>query len=128
MELLFGRRRTPEELLRQQQRALGRAMRELDRERQKLEAQEKKLVADIKKMAKQGQMVGTRRGRGRGMAGGRGDAVRTGGDMAGGHVGAMVGPWGRGRDSASASGTWGPGADQDTRGAARAQRVALGHR
>ncbi|XP_038608684.1 charged multivesicular body protein 2a [Tachyglossus aculeatus] len=56
MELLFGRRKTPEELLRQNQRALTRAMRELDRERQKLETQEKKIIADIKKMAKQGQM------------------------------------------------------------------------
>ncbi|XP_055663640.1 LOW QUALITY PROTEIN: charged multivesicular body protein 2a [Falco peregrinus] len=50
------RRKTPEELLRQNQRALARAMRELDRERQKLEAQEKKIIVDIKKMAKQGQM------------------------------------------------------------------------
>ena len=57
MDLLFGRRKTPEELLRQNQRALNRAMRELDRERQKLEAQEKKIIIDIKKMAKQGQMV-----------------------------------------------------------------------
>lgn len=56
MDLLFGRRKTPEELLRQNQRALTRAMRELDRERQKLEAQEKKIIIDIKKMAKQGQM------------------------------------------------------------------------
>ena len=55
MDLLFGRRKTPEELLRQNQRALNRAMRELDRERQKLETQEKKIIADIKKMAKQGQ-------------------------------------------------------------------------
>uniref|UniRef100_A0ABI8APJ9 Ubiquitin conjugating enzyme E2 M n=2 Tax=Laurasiatheria TaxID=314145 RepID=A0ABI8APJ9_FELCA len=57
MDLLFGRRKTPEELLRQNQRALNRAMRELDRERQKLETQEKKIIADIKKMAKQGQML-----------------------------------------------------------------------
>uniref|UniRef100_A0A7N5K2Z9 Charged multivesicular body protein 2a n=1 Tax=Ailuropoda melanoleuca TaxID=9646 RepID=A0A7N5K2Z9_AILME len=56
MDLLFGRRKTPEEMLRQNQRALNRAMRELDRERQKLETQEKKIIADIKKMAKQGQM------------------------------------------------------------------------
>ncbi|XP_030921364.1 charged multivesicular body protein 2a [Geospiza fortis] len=56
MELLFGRRRSPEELLRQNQRALSRAVRELERERQKLEAQEKKIIVDIKKMAKQGQM------------------------------------------------------------------------
>lgn len=56
MEFLFGRRKTPEEMLRQNQRALNRAMRDLDRERQKLEQQEKKIIADIKKMAKQGQM------------------------------------------------------------------------
>lgn len=61
MDLLFGRRKTPEELLRQNQRALNRAMRELDRERQKLETQEKKIIADIKKMAKQGQMVSAKR-------------------------------------------------------------------
>lgn len=57
MEFLFGRRKTPEEMLRQNQRALNRAMRELDREKMKLEQQEKKIIADIKKMAKQGQMV-----------------------------------------------------------------------
>ncbi|XP_041265557.1 charged multivesicular body protein 2a [Onychostruthus taczanowskii] len=60
MELLFGRRRSPEELLRQNQRALSRAVRELERERQKLEAQEKKIIVDIKKMAKQGQMAAVR--------------------------------------------------------------------
>uniref|UniRef100_A0A3Q0RYG9 Charged multivesicular body protein 2A n=1 Tax=Amphilophus citrinellus TaxID=61819 RepID=A0A3Q0RYG9_AMPCI len=57
MDFLFGRRKTPEEMLRQNQRALNRAMRELDRERMKLEQQEKKIIADIKKMAKQGQML-----------------------------------------------------------------------
>uniref|UniRef100_A0A8C4Q6H4 Charged multivesicular body protein 2A n=1 Tax=Eptatretus burgeri TaxID=7764 RepID=A0A8C4Q6H4_EPTBU len=56
MNFLFGNRKTPEELLKQNQRALNRAMRELDRERSKLEQQEKKIIADIKKMAKQGQM------------------------------------------------------------------------
>ncbi|CAB1312042.1 unnamed protein product [Coregonus sp. 'balchen'] len=56
MEFLFGKRKTPEEMLRQNQRALTRAMRDLDRERQRLEQQEKKIIADIKKMAKQGQM------------------------------------------------------------------------
>lgn len=56
MDFLFGRRKTPEEMLRQNQRALNRAMRDLDRERMKLEQQEKKIIADIKKMAKQGQM------------------------------------------------------------------------
>ncbi|KAG2455514.1 CHM2A protein, partial [Polypterus senegalus] len=56
MEFLFGKRKTPEEMLRQNQRALNRAMRDLDRERQRLEQQEKKIINDIKKMAKQGQM------------------------------------------------------------------------
>ncbi|XP_077357859.1 charged multivesicular body protein 2a isoform X2 [Festucalex cinctus] len=56
MDFLFGKRKTPEEMLKQNQRALNRAMRDLDRERNKLEQQEKKIIADIKKMAKQGQM------------------------------------------------------------------------
>lgn len=45
-------------MLRQNQRALNKAMRELDRERARLEGQEKKIIADIKKMAKMNQMVG----------------------------------------------------------------------
>lgn len=56
MEWLFGRKKTPEEMLRQNQRALNKAMRDLDRERAKMEQQEKKLIADIKKMAKENQM------------------------------------------------------------------------
>ncbi|KAL5009494.1 hypothetical protein ScPMuIL_011799 [Solemya velum] len=56
LEFLFGRKKTPEEMLRQNQRALNKAMRDLDRERSKMEQQEKKVIADIKKMAKQGQM------------------------------------------------------------------------
>ncbi|CAL1528951.1 unnamed protein product [Lymnaea stagnalis] len=56
LEFLFGRKKTPEEMLRQNQRALTKAMRDLDRERQKMEQQEKKIIVDIKKMAKQGQM------------------------------------------------------------------------
>ncbi|VDN55366.1 unnamed protein product [Dracunculus medinensis] len=56
MEFLFGRRKTPAEMLRQNQRALNKAMRELDRERARLEMQEKKIIADIKKMAKMNQM------------------------------------------------------------------------
>merc|ERR1712107_779864 len=56
MEWLFGRRMTPEEQLKKNQRALNKAMRELDRERAKMEQQEKKLIMDIKKMAKAGQM------------------------------------------------------------------------
>ncbi|RWS27725.1 hypothetical protein B4U80_02324 [Leptotrombidium deliense] len=56
MEWLFGRKKTPEELLRQNQRMLNKAIRDLERERMKMEGQEKKLIADIKKMAKENQM------------------------------------------------------------------------
>lgn len=48
--------KTPEQLLRENQRMLQRAMRDMDRERQRLESQEKKVVVDIKKQAKAGQM------------------------------------------------------------------------
>jgi charged multivesicular body protein 2A len=57
MSFLFGKRETPEEMLRKNQRALNKAMRDLDRERMHLESQEKKVIVDIKKMAKMGQMV-----------------------------------------------------------------------
>ncbi|KAI8326227.1 Snf7-domain-containing protein [Martensiomyces pterosporus] len=56
LDFLFGKRKTPQELLRQNLRALNRAQRELDRERSKMEMQEKKLITDIKKAAKAGQM------------------------------------------------------------------------
>lgn len=56
MDLLFGRRKSPAELLRQHQRSLQKAQRELDRERTKLEQQEKKLITEIKKSAKNSQM------------------------------------------------------------------------
>ncbi|ODQ64489.1 Snf7-domain-containing protein [Nadsonia fulvescens var. elongata DSM 6958] len=56
LEWAFGKKQTPQERLRKQQRALERTQRELDRERTKLESQEKKLILDIKKSAKQGQM------------------------------------------------------------------------
>lgn len=55
-EWAFGKRMTPQEKLRKNQRALERTQRELERERKKLEAQEKKLIQDIKKSAKQGQL------------------------------------------------------------------------
>lgn len=57
LDWLFGHRKTPEEMLRQNQRALNKAMRDLDRERNKLEGDEKKVINNIKKMAKEGQMV-----------------------------------------------------------------------
>ncbi|CAB3405561.1 unnamed protein product [Caenorhabditis bovis] len=56
MDFLFGRRKTPAEMLRQNQRALNKAIRELDRERARMEQQEKKIIADIKAMAKKNQM------------------------------------------------------------------------
>ncbi|XP_003384449.1 PREDICTED: charged multivesicular body protein 2a-like [Amphimedon queenslandica] len=56
MSFLFGKRKTPEEMLRQNQRALQKVIRELEKERTALERQEKKLITDIKKMAKSGQM------------------------------------------------------------------------
>ena len=57
MNFLFGKSKTPAEIMREHQRTLQRAIRELERERTKLEQQEKKTVADIKKNAKNGQMV-----------------------------------------------------------------------
>ncbi|KAI9012622.1 charged multivesicular body protein 2a [Phycomyces nitens] len=56
MDFLFGRKKTPAEMLRQHQRSITKAQRELDRERTKLERQEKTLIADIKKSAKANQM------------------------------------------------------------------------
>jgi len=60
MDFLFGKRKTPQELLRQNQRALNKAMRELDRERQRMEMSEKTIIANIKKAAKAGQMDSVR--------------------------------------------------------------------
>lgn len=57
LEWLFGRRMSPDEMLRKNQRALNKAMRDLDREKMRMEQQEKKIIIDIKKMAKDGQMV-----------------------------------------------------------------------
>ncbi len=56
MEWLFGKQKTPQEMLKQHQRSLQHALRDLDRERVKLEQQEKKLINDIKTTAKKGQM------------------------------------------------------------------------
>lgn len=54
--MLFGKKKTPAEMLRENKRMLDRAIRDLERERQQLQAQEKKLILEIKKTAKQGQM------------------------------------------------------------------------
>eukprot|EP00268_Persea_americana_P056353 TRINITY_DN663_c0_g1_i1.p1 TRINITY_DN663_c0_g1~~TRINITY_DN663_c0_g1_i1.p1 ORF type:complete len:224 (-),score=73.23 TRINITY_DN663_c0_g1_i1:406-1077(-) len=56
MSFLFGKRKTPAELLRENKRMLDKSIREIERERQSLQNQEKKLILEIKKTAKQGQM------------------------------------------------------------------------
>eukprot|EP00879_Flechtneria_rotunda_P001741 GHRR01001904.1.p1 GENE.GHRR01001904.1~~GHRR01001904.1.p1 ORF type:complete len:227 (+),score=85.96 GHRR01001904.1:177-857(+) len=56
MEWLFGKKKTPAEMLRENKRMLDKAIRELDRERMGLQNQEKKTIAEIKKMAKEGHM------------------------------------------------------------------------
>lgn len=56
LEWAFGKRMTPAERLRKNQRSLDKAIRELDQVRAKLEKQEKTLVAQIKQSAQKGQM------------------------------------------------------------------------
>lgn len=56
MDWLFGKKKTSQELLRENKRMLDKAIRELDKERTQLQTQEKKLIVDIKKAAKAGQM------------------------------------------------------------------------
>ncbi|KAK9131342.1 hypothetical protein Sjap_011829 [Stephania japonica] len=60
MSFLFGHRKTPAELLRENKRMIDRSIREIERERQGLQTQEKKVIAEIKKSAKQGQMGAVR--------------------------------------------------------------------
>jgi len=57
---IFGKSKTPKELLRENQRMLKRAVRDIDRERAKLQMQEKQLIRDIKQMATKGQMGAAR--------------------------------------------------------------------
>lgn len=56
-EWAFGKKLTPQERLRKNQRALEKTQRELARETTKLQSQEKKLMLEIKKSAKQGQIA-----------------------------------------------------------------------
>eukprot|EP01115_Flamella_aegyptia_P003186 TRINITY_DN151_c0_g1_i1.p1 TRINITY_DN151_c0_g1~~TRINITY_DN151_c0_g1_i1.p1 ORF type:complete len:245 (+),score=74.31 TRINITY_DN151_c0_g1_i1:72-806(+) len=62
MSILFGggKKKTPQQILREHQRLLRRSIRELDRERAHLQTQEKKLILEIKKMAKANQMSAAR--------------------------------------------------------------------
>ncbi|XP_014508279.1 vacuolar protein sorting-associated protein 2 homolog 1 [Vigna radiata var. radiata] len=56
MSFIFGKRKTPAEIVRENKRMLDKSIREIERERQVLQSQEKKLILEIKKSAKQGQM------------------------------------------------------------------------
>ncbi|KAK1467353.1 hypothetical protein CMEL01_11346 [Colletotrichum melonis] len=56
LEWAFGKRMTPAERLRKNQRMLDKAIRELDQVRTKLEKQEKQLITQIKQSAQKGQM------------------------------------------------------------------------
>jgi len=49
-------RKTPQEMMREQQRLVQRSIREIDRERMQLQNNEKKTIIEIKKLAKQGQV------------------------------------------------------------------------
>lgn len=60
MAFLFGKRKTPRELLRENQRLIRRSQREIDRERVALQRQEKQVTLEIKQMAKQNQMGAAR--------------------------------------------------------------------
>lgn len=55
MSFLFGKKKTPKEIVREQKRLIDRSIRELDRERMGLQRQEETLKAEIKKMARQNQ-------------------------------------------------------------------------
>ena len=52
---IFGKKKTPKELLRENKRQIDRAIRDIDRERMSLQSQEKKLIVEMKKMAKNNQ-------------------------------------------------------------------------
>lgn len=56
MEYLFGRRKTPDDILRENKRAIDRAIRDLEKEKGRMEQQEIKLVNEIRKNAKANQM------------------------------------------------------------------------
>eukprot|EP00892_Ulva_mutabilis_P008332 jgi/Ulvmu1/5871/UM025_0133.1 len=55
-EGLFGKKKTPAEMLRENKRLIDKSIREIDRERNSLQTQERKLIEEMKKNAKNGQM------------------------------------------------------------------------
>ncbi|KAG2377640.1 hypothetical protein C9374_009156 [Naegleria lovaniensis] len=56
LEAIFGKKKTPKELLREYKRNIERTIRQMERERVKLQNQEKKLINDMRRMARQNQM------------------------------------------------------------------------
>jgi len=60
MEWLFGKRMTPEEIIKEHQRTIQKSIREIERERKRLEQTETKVISDIKKAARDGQMGAAR--------------------------------------------------------------------
>eukprot|EP00037_Helgoeca_nana_P017682 m.167412 g.167412 ORF g.167412 m.167412 type:complete len:213 (+) comp24100_c0_seq1:226-864(+) len=56
MDWLFGRKKTPAEMLKEHQRALKKSVRGIEREERELTKQQEKLKNDIKKSAKEQQM------------------------------------------------------------------------
>jgi charged multivesicular body protein 2A len=60
LEFLFGKRKSPADVLRENRQILNRATRELDRETRRLDRQEAVTIAEIRKNVKAGQMVSFR--------------------------------------------------------------------
>ncbi|KAK4469089.1 hypothetical protein MN116_006677 [Schistosoma mekongi] len=56
MSFLFGKRKTPEEQLRDSKRTLARAVRELDREKKQLEQERVRIGNEMRMLAKRGQI------------------------------------------------------------------------
>eukprot|EP00179_Madagascaria_erythrocladioides_P020334 CAMPEP_0198337866 /NCGR_PEP_ID=MMETSP1450-20131203/31466_1 /TAXON_ID=753684 ORGANISM="Madagascaria erythrocladiodes, Strain CCMP3234" /NCGR_SAMPLE_ID=MMETSP1450 /ASSEMBLY_ACC=CAM_ASM_001115 /LENGTH=193 /DNA_ID=CAMNT_0044042707 /DNA_START=208 /DNA_END=786 /DNA_ORIENTATION=- len=53
---LFGKQKTPQEIIKEHQRTIRRAIREMDREKRRLEQEEQKQIREVKKLAREGQM------------------------------------------------------------------------
>jgi len=60
MEWLFGKRLTPQEIIKEQQKTINKSVREIEREKNRLQRSESKIIADIKKAAAEGQMGAAR--------------------------------------------------------------------
>lgn len=56
MEFFFGKRKTPDEILRENKRSIDRAIRDIEKEKSRMEQQEVNLKNDIRKNAKNNQM------------------------------------------------------------------------